>query len=153
MCVCFSLQFIQCNYSNYLKSESLGHNTCGWDIIGDLYYWKKLFESFLATLETSPSTIISRTEKLTILFLTRIYINISSPKDYETADDILEKLFVGKKITRHLLATKRQQSGENFGYDIQVLNTLSRVCDIKSLTAEEALDEFIRETFINRILS
>lgn len=83
----------------YLKSESLGHNTCGSDIIGDWYYWKSLFVSFLATLETSPSTI-SGSEKLTILFLrvvTRIYINISTRKDYETADEILENLFVGGK--------------------------------------------------------
>ena len=76
--------------------------------------------------------------------------------DYNTAVGILEGIFVKPKniiFSRHLLATRRQQPGEYLNHYLQALKALSRDCDFKAVTADQARDEYIRDAFINGLSS
>ena len=103
------------------------------------YHWKTLFNSFLAAMETSSPSGISAIERLNLLFIyfsTRIYINISSCKEYETAISILEGIFVKKKnavFASLLISTRRQQPEKNLKQDLQVLKTANRDSDFNGI--------------------
>ena len=56
-------------------------------------------------------------------------------------------------FARHLLATRKQQSGENLDEFMQALKQLANDCNIKSVTANHYKEEAIRDAFINGLQS
>ena len=74
-----------------------------------------------------------------------VYEYIEDCKDYESAVRVLEQLFVktpNEIFARHLLATRRQKSGETY-----------KDCNLKNVTAEQYREELVRDSFINGLLS
>ena len=62
---------------------------------------------------------------------------------YDGAIATLESIFIRKKneiFARHLLATRRQKSGETLNEYIQELKVLAKDINFKSLTAEQNKD-------------
>ncbi|CAB4035173.1 Retrovirus-related Pol poly from transposon gypsy [Paramuricea clavata] len=77
-------------------------------------------------------------------------------KDYKSAIRVLEQLFVktpNEIFARHLLATRRQKSGETLTEFLQELRKLSKDCNLKNVTAEQYREELVRDSFINGLLS
>ena len=56
-------------------------------------------------------------------------------------------------FARHLLASRRQQSGETLSEFLRELHKFSKDCNIRAVSAEEYREELIRDTFINGIAS
>ena len=52
-------------------------------------------------------------------------------------------------FARHLLSTRRQQSGEILDQFIQDLRKLSKDRKFKAVTAEQYREELVRDAFIN----
>ena len=70
--------------------------------------------------------------------------------------DTLDNLFVKSPnviFARHLLSTRRQQSGETLDQFLQDLRKLSKDCKFKAVTAEQYREELIRDAFINGLFS
>ncbi|KAI3378314.1 hypothetical protein SNEBB_002033 [Seison nebaliae] len=81
---------------------------------------------------------------------------MSDCSTYEEAIDILKAMFlkpVNEVFARHLLATRRQQSGESLDEFLSVLKVLSRDCNYTAVTATKYRDESIRDAFITGIQS
>ena len=49
----------------------------------------------------------------------------------------------------HLLANRRQQSGESLDEFFQQLRKLSKDCDLRDVTAGQYREELVRDSFIN----
>jgi len=56
-------------------------------------------------------------------------------------------------FARHLLATTKQQPGQSLDDYLQELRRLSKDCNFQAVTKAEHRDGFIRDAFINGILS
>ena len=56
-------------------------------------------------------------------------------------------------FARHLLSTRRQQSGETLDQFLQDLRKLSKDCKFKAVTAEQYREELIRDAFIKGLFS
>ena len=69
---------------------------------------------------------------------------------------ILEKLYVkmpNEIFARHLLATRRQQSGESLHEFLLELRRLSKDCNLKTVSAEQYKEELVSDSFINGLSS
>ncbi|XP_041364204.1 uncharacterized protein LOC121379622 [Gigantopelta aegis] len=85
-----------------------------------------------------------------------VYEYIEDCNDYDTAITTLTNLYIkppNEIFARHLLATRRQQSGETLSEFLQELRKLSRDCNLKPVNAEQYREELIRDAFINGISS
>ena len=56
-------------------------------------------------------------------------------------------------FARHLLATRRQSSGESLDQFLQALKLLAKDCQFKTVTAVEACDNYVRDAFIKGLAS
>ncbi|XP_068235942.1 uncharacterized protein [Palaemon carinicauda] len=56
-------------------------------------------------------------------------------------------------FARHLLATRRQNSDKSLDQFLQALKLLAKDCQFKSVTVEEACDSYVRDAFINGLVS
>ena len=52
-------------------------------------------------------------------------------------------------FARHLLANRRQQSGESLDEFLQQLRKLSKDCNLKDVTADQYREELVRDSFFN----
>jgi hypothetical protein len=85
-----------------------------------------------------------------------VYEYIEDCTSYETALEALKRVFIktpNEIFTRHLLATKRQKSGETLTEFLQELRRLSKDCNLKNVTAEQYREVLVRDSFINGLLS
>ena len=75
---------------------------------------------------------------------------------YEAVIQMLTWLFVKMPngiFACHLLASRRQQSGEILSEFLRELHKLSKDCYTKAVSAEEYREELIQDTFTNRLVS
>lgn len=75
---------------------------------------------------------------------------------FDDAVTLLTNLYVktpNEIFARHMLATRRQQSGESLDEFLQVLRSLSKTCNLKAVSAETYREELIRDSFISGINS
>ncbi|XP_064080564.1 uncharacterized protein LOC135197423 [Macrobrachium nipponense] len=95
----------------------------------------------------------------------RALVNCVSPSVYELIEDCstfesaiakLESAYVklpNEVFARHVLATRRQQSGESLDEFLRELHKLSKDCNFQAVTAEQYRQELVRDAFINGIAS
>ena len=86
----------------------------------------------------------------------RIFEYIEHCEVYNDAIATLKALYIkptNEIFARHLLATRRQQSGETLDEFLQALKTLSKDCKFKDVTAAVYKDEAIRDAFITGLQS
>ena len=116
-------------------------------------HWRRTFENFLTVL---PQEGLDKFRVLTNFLSPLLYQYIEESGNYETAIDTLETIFLKPKneiCARHILATRRQQTGESLDEYLQVLKTFSKDCNFKTATAAQYCDESIRDAFITGLLS
>ena len=76
--------------------------------------------------------------------------------NYENAIDTLRRVYVKTKnemFARHVLATCHQELSEFLDQYMQVLKFFTKNFDFKAISATEACDKYVRNTFINSLLS
>ena len=115
--------------------------------------WYKTFSNFLdAIAEHEPDKLVT----LTNYVAPNVYEYIAECTTYETAIETLEALYLkptNEIYARHVLATRRQETGESLDQYLQVLKRLSKDCNFKSVSAEKNGEDFIRDSFINGLQS
>ena len=95
----------------------------------------------------------------------QVLINYVSPQifecighcdNYDEAIATFKALYIkpaNQTFARHLLATRRQKSGETMDEFLQALKTLAKDCKYRVVTATKYRDEAIRDAFITGLLS
>ncbi|XP_072384754.1 uncharacterized protein [Diabrotica undecimpunctata] len=117
-------------------------------------HWKATFKNFISSVID-----VSEEEKFKLLVnyvSNNIYELISDCRKYSEAKSILEAAFVKPKneiFARHILMTKKQQTGENIGQYVQHLKVLSKDCNFLAVSADQNREDYIKDSFINGILS
>uniref|UniRef100_A0A6P7FZW8 Uncharacterized protein LOC114332783 n=1 Tax=Diabrotica virgifera virgifera TaxID=50390 RepID=A0A6P7FZW8_DIAVI len=117
-------------------------------------HWKATFENFISFVVG-----VSEEDKFKLLVnyvSNNNYELISDCTKYSEAKSILEALFVKPKneiFARHILMTKRQQTGENIDQYVQHLKVLSKDCNFLAVSADQNREDYIRDSFISGVLS
>ncbi|XP_064104081.1 uncharacterized protein LOC135213917 [Macrobrachium nipponense] len=118
-------------------------------------HWLRTFTNFVEAVQLTTPTL-DKLVLLTNYVAPSVYDFISECETYEKAEEVLTSLYVKPKneiFARHLLATRRQNSGESLDQFLQALKLLAKDCQFKSVTAEEACDSYVRDAFINGLVS
>ena len=116
-------------------------------------HWFRTFSNFLTAIEEHHP------DKLNMLINYidhNVYDYISECSNYESAIEILKNLYVKPKnvvFARHLLATRKQKSGETIDEYLQALKELSKDCNFTAVDATTYQNEAVRDSFINELLS
>ena len=144
----------------YLKPEWLELDPSKPKAADTWRHWKMTFNIFLeAVCETQKPTSMTDRLKLKLLInllSPAIFKHISDIHDYSTAMNALEEIFMKPKnsvFCRHLLATHWQPTDKSVDQYLQSLKRLIEDCDFQAVTATQARDKYIRDTFINGITS
>ena len=108
---------------------------------------------------------LSRTLAQEVLNKLRILVNYVSPnvneligeaETYEEAIDTLKALYVetpNEILARHLLATRKQQTGESLIEHLKALKTLSKDCNFCQARAAQYRNEAMLDAFISGLWS
>ena len=116
-------------------------------------HWKKLFQNYIAEAKLKEEDKL----KVLINFLSHsVYDYISDCKDFSDAIKILDGIYIKPKneiFARHLLATKKQLTSESIDQYLQSLKILAKECTFKAVSPSQYKDEYIRDAFINGIMS
>ncbi|XP_068238623.1 uncharacterized protein [Palaemon carinicauda] len=118
-------------------------------------HWLRTFNNFYqAVQKTSPSA--DKLILLTNYVAPRVYDYIADCDTYVKAEKALTSLYVKPRkevFARHVLATRRQGSGESLDQFLQALKLLAKDCQFKAVSAELACDNYVRDAFINGLSS
>ncbi|XP_068220393.1 uncharacterized protein [Palaemon carinicauda] len=117
-------------------------------------HWLRTFTNFVEAVQLTTPTL-DKLVLLTNYVAPSVYDYISECETYENAEEVLTSLYVkpnNEIFARHLLATRRQNSGESLDQFLQALKLLAKDCQFKSVTAEEACDSYVRDAFINGLV-
>ena len=137
----------------YLRPERLDADPNSSSAAQQWRHWNRTFTSFLSQLE---GQMPNKLDVLINYVSPRVYDYIAECETYDDAVSVLESLYVKPKneiFARHLLATRKQEAGESLDQYLQSLQQLSRDCNFKAVSAEQARDELIRDAFINGLSS
>lgn len=116
-------------------------------------HWRCTFENYLEAME-SPK--LNKLKTLYNFISPEIYKIVSSHTDYDAAMSTLEDIYVEERnevCARHLLATARQETNENFDQFLLRLRILAKDCNFKAVSAKQNSDDAIRDAFISGMLS
>ncbi|XP_048589516.1 uncharacterized protein LOC125573188 [Nematostella vectensis] len=116
-------------------------------------HWLKTFENFIAEC---GSRAPDRYRTLINYVSHNVYEYIEDCSTYDSAIQVLKQLFIktpNEIFARHLLATRRQKTGETLTEFLQELRRLCKDCNVKAVSAEQYREELIRDSFINGLNS
>ena len=97
-------------------------------------HWLKTFEYFIEMLPQG----LNKLKVLTNFVAPSVYDYFSECTTYDDAIETMKQLYVKpttEVFARHLLATRKQHSGETLDEFLQVLKTLGKDCDFKDVNA------------------
>ena len=120
--------------------------------------WKHFHRTFTNLIETLEEND-KDPNKLRLLINSvspEVYTIIEDCATYEAAVETLESLYVKPVNTlyyRHLLATKKQEEGDDLDKFLQKLRITAKQCSFAAVTAEKNRDDSIRDSFIQGIQS
>ena len=98
-------------------------------------HWIRMFRNFLSVL---PHERLNKLLVVTNYIIPRIFEYIKHCESYEDAIAVLKALHIKptcEVFARHLLATCRQRSGEMIDEFLQALETMSKDCNFRNVTA------------------
>ncbi len=119
----------------------------------DWVHWVRTFKNFISVL---PAEGLNKLQVLTNYVSPRIFEYIGNCDSYDDALATLKSLYIkptNEMFARHMLATRRQQSGETLDGFLQALKTLGKDCNFKDVTATVYRDEAVRDAFIRGLQS
>ena len=118
-------------------------------------YWLATFEKFLEEVEKKVEEVDK--QALLINFLSpTVYPYVEDHNTYDCALGALKAAYIKRKndiFARHILATRKQQNGENLEQFLQALKILSKDCTFRAVSAEQYREELLRDAFINGLSS
>ena len=117
-------------------------------------HWRRTFDNFI--IECGIDPVPNKHRIITNLISANVYEHVKDCTDFQSVIDTLDNLFVKSPnviFARHLLSTRRQQSGETLDQFLQDLHKPSKDCKFKAVTAEQYRKELIRDAFINGLFS
>ena len=118
--------------------------------------WKHWHRTFTNFIEECGERTPNKFRTLINYVSHNIFEYVEDCPDYDVAIETLTRLYVKTPnviFARHLLASRRQQSGETLSEFLRELHKLSKDCNIRAVSAEEYREELIRDTFIKDIAS
>ncbi len=119
----------------------------------DWVHWIRTFENFISVL---PAEGLNKLQVLTNYVSPRIFEYIGNCDSYDDTLATLKYLYIkptNEMFARHMLATRRQQSGETLDGFLQALKTLGKDCNFKDVTATVYRDEAVCDAFIRGLQS
>ena len=142
-----------------MKPERLSLDSNEVDATKRWKHWLRTFENYLEALDqtrTEEDPAINQLRVLTNNVNFKVYDFIEGCDNYESAIEVLKKVYVKEPNTifaRHRLATAKQQPGQTLNEFMQTLHSLSKDCGFRDVTAEVYRREFVRDAFINGLVS
>lgn len=118
--------------------------------------WNHWYRTFSAFLQSISSLTPNKLDSPINFVSPNVYGYIADCDSFEGAIKCLENLYVKPKnevYARHLLATRRQREEESIDEFLQELQALSRDCNFNVVDAAQNRDSYIRDAFINGLLS
>jgi len=85
-----------------------------------------------------------------------VYAYIEESQTYANALEVFQTIFSKPKneiFAPHLLAIRKQQEEESLEEFLSCLRQLSKDCNFKAVSADQNREDFIRDAFINGLLS
>ena len=141
----------------YLRPDRFATDPSDSDAAKQWQHWKCTFVNFLAELGEDTQTTDAKKLKLLINYVApSVYEHIAECKSYSDAMDALQDLYIKPKnvfFARHVLASRRQNPGESLDKFLQALKLLAKDCEFKAVSADEYRDDYIRDAFINGLIS
>ena len=122
------LPFMSTDMEKYLKPECSNATPNTSESEEAWTHWKRTFQNFMTTINLNDNNL-----KLDMLFnfvSPTVYKFIADATGYENALATLEALYITPKneiFDRHLLATRKQQSGESLDEYVNGLKLVSRL--------------------------
>ncbi len=116
-------------------------------------YWHRTFTNFIDECGTDAP---DKYRTIKNFMSHTVFDYVEDCSDYDAVVSTLQKLYVkspNEIFARHLLATRRQQSGESLDAYLQQLHKLSKDCNLKPVSAEQYKEQLVRDSFINGLLS
>ncbi|XP_068211794.1 uncharacterized protein [Palaemon carinicauda] len=118
--------------------------------------WKHWHRTFTNFIEESGDAAPDKLRALVNCVSSSVYELIEDCSTFESAIAKLDSVYVklpNEIFARHVLATRRQQSGESIDEFLRELHKLSKDCNFQPVTAEQYRQELVRDAFINGIAS
>ena len=146
----WELPFASIGMEKYLRPERFSEtpNTSGSDKLWT--HWKRTFQSFMTSINLTENN--QKLEMLVNFVSPPVYEFIADSTDYDNALQALEALYITPKnevFARHVLATRKQESGESLDEFVNSLKLISKDCNFKPVSAAVYQNEMIRDSFIN----
>lgn len=148
------------SYSDWLKPARLDIDPSSAKATKHFKHWLKTFTDFVTRILAIPRAEgVAEPNKLEILcaFVSAdVYELIEGCDSYDTAIAKLKDCFIKTPniiFARHLLATRKQKTGESLEEFLQELHTMSKNCNFRNVSAEEHRLDLVRDAFINGLAS
>ena len=128
-------------------------------------HWLKIFTGFVEKCSAfsqqkegkgSSSMQLDKFQVLCAYVSADVYVLIEDCDSYDAAIQKLKSIYIKSPniiFARHLLATRKQKSGESIPEFLRALHALSKDCNFTSVTAEVYCSELVRDAFINGLAS
>ena len=122
-------------------------------------YWIRTVEDYLSTLQEYRKENEPEINKARIVrsFISQdIFALVEELQDYDSIIATLRQVYVKRKnnvYARHLLVSRKQETGENVAQYLLVLKSLAKDCTFQDVSADRYRNELIRDSFINGISS
>ena len=116
-------------------------------------HWRRTFTNYL---DGFSATVPDKFKCLVNCVSPAVFELIEECPSFDSAIDTLADIYdktPNVMFSRHLLATRRQQSGESLDAFLQDLRRLAKNCGFQAVTAAEYKEELIRDSFINGLTS
>lgn len=120
-------------------------------------HWRATFENFITKLTLKEE--LSSQDKYSILInhvSQSVFEYVSECTTYEDAIKTLNTIYIRPAsdiFSRYQLASRKQQSGESINQYLLALQILGKECNFTAVTAEQHKNIFIRDAFINGLVS
>jgi hypothetical protein len=114
-------------------------------------HWCYTFKSFLRKEYPVDEPDDTKLKLLSERLSPTIFEYIWNCNTYKDAMNILNNIYMrprNEMLSRYILKTRKQLSGESIADYIRALKLLAEDCNFKDITAEEYANETIRDTFI-----
>ena len=116
-------------------------------------HWIFTFENYMQSLNFPEE---DKFQLLANFIGPDIFEYVADCKQYKGAIEILTSVFIKPKniiYARHLLCTCKQESGQSLDQFLQKLKLLAKDCEFKAVSADQYLNESVRDAFIRGLTS
>ena len=129
-----------------LKPEQLDLDPNSPNATKEWKYWLCTFNNFIAECGNGAP---DKYRTIIILMTHNVFGYVEDCVDFDSVVKTKSVKTPNEIFARHLLANRRQQSGESIDTFLQQLRKLSKDCNLKDGTADQYREELVRDSFIN----